>query len=303
MTVPISHCQGQAGFDCLLSEASKLKSANASLRTRTKRPAKQPQLQRLAVFRVTAAATAAQTQADSTQSQTSSQAPQQKPPWQSVASGLVSSLQRHRRENHLPLCRAFGVESLAHLRVSYDMRHLPIQSPAFSASSSLFALPQQIGDGLNAALLSKRTVISQDVFNCMCLSEGVYKVVDYGEEKATQILGAILEGFPPGLVSLKHVEWSRPDSNHRQDIQPACNQQRTADALDAVSCSCACSRCLSLACTLRTGFYRRKACIAILHHSLAYSQKCHGVEHTGCMHRAVQICRLVCGLPGLQRLA
>ena len=57
----------------------------------------------------------------------------------------------------------------------------------------------------------------QDVFNCMCLSEGVYKVVDYGEEKATEILRAILEGFPPGLVSLKRVEWSRPDSGHRYD--------------------------------------------------------------------------------------
>ena len=54
----------------------------------------------------------------------------------------------------------------------------------------------------------------------MCLSEGVYKVVDYGEEKATQILGAILEGFPPGLVSLKRVEWSRPDSEHRQGARP-----------------------------------------------------------------------------------
>ena len=59
--------------------------------------------------------------------------------------------------------------------------------------------------------------VLQDVFNCMCLSEGVYKVVDYGEEKATEILGAILEGFPPGLVSLKRVEWSRPDSSHRHD--------------------------------------------------------------------------------------
>lgn len=58
----------------------------------------------------------------------------------------------------------------------------------------------------------------------MCLSEGAYKVVDFGEEKATEILGAILEGFPPGLVSLKRVEWSRPDSNHRQapEAQSSC---------------------------------------------------------------------------------
>ena len=63
----------------------------------------------------------------------------------------------------------------------------------------------------------------QDVFNCMCLSEGVYKVVDFGEERATEILGAILEGFPPGLVSLKRVEWSRPDSNHRQAPEALCS--------------------------------------------------------------------------------
>ena len=52
----------------------------------------------------------------------------------------------------------------------------------------------------------------------MCLSEGAYKVVDYGEEKATEILGAILEGFPPGLVSVKRLEWSRPDSDNMQAI-------------------------------------------------------------------------------------
>ena len=63
----------------------------------------------------------------------------------------------------------------------------------------------------------------------MCLSEGVYKVVDYGEEKATQILGAILEGFPPGLVSLKRVEWSRPDSNHRQGASYPASMQSAED--------------------------------------------------------------------------
>lgn len=55
----------------------------------------------------------------------------------------------------------------------------------------------------------------QDVFNCMCLSEGVYKVVDYGEAKAAEILAAIIEGFPPGLVSLKRVQWSQPYAQHR----------------------------------------------------------------------------------------
>ena len=55
----------------------------------------------------------------------------------------------------------------------------------------------------------------QDVFNCMCLSEGVYKVVDFGVDKAAEILAAIIEGFPPGLVTLKRVEWSQPDAQHR----------------------------------------------------------------------------------------
>ncbi len=57
--------------------------------------------------------------------------------------------------------------------------------------------------------------LAQDVFNCMCLSEGVYKVVDYGEERAAEILTAIMEGFPPGLVTMKRVEWSQPDAQHR----------------------------------------------------------------------------------------
>lgn len=35
------------------------------------------------------------------------------------------------------------------------------------------------------------------------------------------------------------------------------------------------------------GCFRHEACIAIFHHSLACSQKCHGVEHTGCMLKAV----------------
>jgi hypothetical protein len=49
----------------------------------------------------------------------------------------------------------------------------------------------------------------------MCLSEGVYKVVDFGVEKAAEILAAIIEGFPPGLVTLKRVEWSQPGAHHR----------------------------------------------------------------------------------------
>ncbi|CAL8465334.1 g4869 [Coccomyxa elongata] len=55
----------------------------------------------------------------------------------------------------------------------------------------------------------------------MCLSEGVYKVVDYGEERAAEILTAIMEGFPPGLVTMKRVEWSQPDAQHRSVIGEA----------------------------------------------------------------------------------
>ncbi len=49
----------------------------------------------------------------------------------------------------------------------------------------------------------------------MCLSEAVYKVVDYGEERASEILAAIIAGFPPGMVSIRRVEWSQPDAQHR----------------------------------------------------------------------------------------
>ncbi len=67
-----------------------------------------------------------------------------------------------------------------------------------------------------ASLINSLGVLClQDVFNCMCLSEGVYKVVDFGVDKAAEILAAIIEGFPPGLVTLKRVEWSQPDAQHR----------------------------------------------------------------------------------------
>lgn len=49
----------------------------------------------------------------------------------------------------------------------------------------------------------------------MCLAEAVYKVVDYGEERAAEILAAIIDGFPPGMVSIRRVEWSQPDAQHR----------------------------------------------------------------------------------------
>jgi hypothetical protein len=94
------------------------------------------------------------------------------------------------------LCQAFGVESLEELRVSI------------------------CGPGCYAVRCTRKSLTYnnaavQDVFNCMCLSEGVYKVVDYGVDKAAEILAAIMEGFPPGLVNLRRVHWSQAYAQHR----------------------------------------------------------------------------------------
>ena len=77
----------------------------------------------------------------------------------------------------------------------------------------------------------------------MCLSEAVYKVVDYGEQGATEILAAIIGGFPPGMVSIARVEWSRPDAQHR--CAPACMQD---PSLLHPICGC----CMRGACNCRT---------------------------------------------------
>ena len=55
----------------------------------------------------------------------------------------------------------------------------------------------------------------QDTLSCMALCESVYKVVDFGESQATAILGAVLESFPQQLVTLRRVEWSKPDAEQR----------------------------------------------------------------------------------------
>lgn len=213
MTLPLGFCQPQLGLDCTVHEPSALKGTSTATRRLSRRPSRRTYL-RPAVFHVHAAATAARSQSDATNVQNTASATDQRNSWQVAASNIVSSFQRHRRENHLPLCRAFGVESLTRLRVCSMAR------AAYTLEPPTTPAPVRSGD----LTLQDRDVAPvhcnlQDVFNCMCLSEGVYKVVDFGEDKATEILGAILEGFPPGLVSLKRVEWSRPDSNHRQGSQ------------------------------------------------------------------------------------
>ena len=190
-----------------------LKSANASLRIREERDQqKQPQRQRLAVFRITAAATAAQTQADSTQSQTSSQAPQQKA---SVAEcrqwpGLQPSAAQKRES-------PTAMQSLW-CRVSCPFEGKPCPSDTFPYSllhslhsPLLFVVPQRVRDGLTALLSSLREQSPCRMSSTACACQRAStRWWDYGEEKATQILGAILEGFPPGLVSLKRVELVPP---------------------------------------------------------------------------------------------
>ena len=133
--------------------------------------------------------------------------------WNSLLSKLSSSWQRQRAEDHLPLCKAFGVASLEELRVTsptlLPWPHMHCHHVCKRQNSLL--------DTRKASCVMIVGTLAQDVFNCMCLSEGVYKVVDYGVERAAEILTAIIEGFPPGLVTIKRVEWSLPDAEHRSE--------------------------------------------------------------------------------------
>ncbi|KAK9832529.1 hypothetical protein WJX81_006107 [Elliptochloris bilobata] len=55
----------------------------------------------------------------------------------------------------------------------------------------------------------------QDTLNCLVLSEAVYKVVDYGDAGAADMLAAIVRSFPPSLLDIRRVQWAQPHSHHR----------------------------------------------------------------------------------------
>ena len=57
---------------------------------------------------------------------------------------------------------------------------------------------------------------AQDTLNCMVLSEAVYKVVDFGDVGAADMLAAIVRSFPPSLLTVRRVQWAQPHAHHRR---------------------------------------------------------------------------------------
>ncbi|KAK9820296.1 hypothetical protein WJX72_008693 [[Myrmecia] bisecta] len=68
---------------------------------------------------------------------------------------------------------------------------------------------------LRATISVENLQALQDVLNCLVLSEVVYKVVDLGEEAAAASVTQLRQDFPPGLVSVQHLQWSLPHVGHR----------------------------------------------------------------------------------------
>ena len=60
------------------------------------------------------------------------------------------------------------------------------------------------------------TALAQDTLNCMVLSEAVYKVVDFGDVGAADMLAAIVRSFPPSLLTVRRVQWAQPHAHHRR---------------------------------------------------------------------------------------
>lgn len=50
----------------------------------------------------------------------------------------------------------------------------------------------------------------------MVLSEAVYKVVDFGDVGAADMLAAIARSFPPSLLTVRRVQWAQPHAHHRR---------------------------------------------------------------------------------------
>lgn len=55
----------------------------------------------------------------------------------------------------------------------------------------------------------------QDLCSCSILSECVYKIVDKPLTEVLIIINTLKAAFPPGMVSLKTVQWAAPQVKHR----------------------------------------------------------------------------------------
>ena len=55
----------------------------------------------------------------------------------------------------------------------------------------------------------------QDLLNCLILSESAYKVVDMGAVNASKLVMRMEKSFPPGLVTIRRMQWSLDSVNHR----------------------------------------------------------------------------------------
>ena len=60
----------------------------------------------------------------------------------------------------------------------------------------------------------------------MVLSEAVYKVVDFGDAGAADMLAAIVRSFPPSLLTVRRVQWAQPHAHHRRawPLCPGCER-------------------------------------------------------------------------------
>ena len=56
---------------------------------------------------------------------------------------------------------------------------------------------------------------SQDLLHCIFLAEGSYKVVDLGNQGATDVTSGLYAAFPPQFMGLTNISWCLPDVNHR----------------------------------------------------------------------------------------
>lgn len=102
--------------------------------------------------------------------------------------------------------------------------------------------------------------LRQDTLNCIVLSEAVYKVVDFGDVGAADMLAAIVRSFPPALLGIQRVQWAQPHSHHRRALlnSTACFAEGVLELDNPIGSSI----CFCMHCTLHRHHLCASACPA-----------------------------------------
>ncbi|KAL3162834.1 hypothetical protein ABBQ32_009288 [Trebouxia sp. C0010 RCD-2024] len=90
--------------------------------------------------------------------------------------------------------------------------------PASQTDVTLSPADQALNEQLRAVVKAfklREVAELKVILSALILSECVYKLVDIGEQESAQVASGFVAQFPPGLVSLQHLQSANSTVPHR----------------------------------------------------------------------------------------